>query len=68
MSAQFDEVSIWLHAFIPMAVVDAVGNCFSGDDRDFSDDPSEQRFRARGDRHLGLSFPRSANHRVPRVR
>jgi Protein of unknown function (DUF3238) len=49
MPAQFDKVSIWIQAFIPMAIVNAVGNCFSGDDRDFSDDPDEQRFRIRSE-------------------
>jgi hypothetical protein len=49
MSAQFDEVSIWIQAFIPMAVVNAVGSCFAGDDRGFSDDHSEQRFRVRSE-------------------
>jgi hypothetical protein len=49
MNAQFDEVSIWIQAFIPMAVVNALGTCFSGDDRDFSTDHEEQRFRARSE-------------------
>lgn len=49
MEAQFDEMAIWIQAFIPMAVVNAAGNCFTGDDRDFSSDPNEQRFRARSE-------------------
>jgi hypothetical protein len=49
MKAQFDEVRIWIQAFIPMAVVNALGTCFTGDDRDFSSDPDEQGFRARSE-------------------
>ncbi|MFF9810763.1 hypothetical protein ACF1G5_37720 [Streptomyces coeruleorubidus] len=48
MAAQFDKIAIWLVAFIPMPVVQALG-CFHGDDRDFSSDPGEQRFRVRSD-------------------
>lgn len=49
MPAQFDKATIWLHAFIPMAKVSALGTCFVGDDRGFSSDFSESRFRARSE-------------------
>lgn len=49
MSAKFNTVEIWIQAFIPMTSVNALGTCFSGDDRDFSSDHEEQRFRARSE-------------------
>ncbi|NUL02536.1 hypothetical protein HRW07_04600 [Streptomyces lunaelactis] len=49
MAAQFDKIAIWVVAFIPMPAVQALGECFHGDDRDFSSDPGEQRFRVRSD-------------------
>lgn len=45
--ATFDSISVWVQAFIPMPVVEALGTCFHGDGRGFSDDPDEQRYRAR---------------------
>lgn len=45
--ATFDSISIWVQAFIPMPVVEALGSCYHGDGRDFSDDINEQRFRIR---------------------
>jgi hypothetical protein len=47
--ADFDQIAIWLVAFIPMPVVNALGNCFSGDDRDFSSDRGDQRYRLRSE-------------------
>lgn len=49
MDAQFDKITIWLVAFIPMPVVQALGSCFHGDGRGFSSDYDEQRYRARSD-------------------
>ncbi|MBT2366040.1 hypothetical protein J7E88_12150 [Streptomyces sp. ISL-10] len=49
MPAQFDKIAIWLAFFIPMPVIEAMGDCFHGDGRDFSSDPNEQRFRARSE-------------------
>lgn len=47
--ATLDKVTIWIQAFIPMAIVDALGTCFSGDDRGFSSDYNEARYRARSE-------------------
>ncbi|MEX2973084.1 hypothetical protein [Streptomyces sp. C184] len=49
MAAKFDEIAIWFVAFIPMPVVQALGVCFHGDNREFSSDPDEERFRVRSD-------------------
>ncbi|MEX7470649.1 DUF3238 domain-containing protein [Mycobacterium adipatum] len=49
MSAQFDTISIWLVAFIPMPVVNALGTCFGGDDRGFTADADDPRFRLRSE-------------------
>ncbi|MEV8596109.1 hypothetical protein [Streptomyces sp. NPDC052012] len=49
MAAEFDKIAIWFVAFIPMPVVQVLDDCFHGDDRDFSSDPNEQRFRVPSD-------------------
>lgn len=49
MTAQFDSITIWINAFIPMPSVNALGTCFSGDGRGFSADQAEQRYRARSE-------------------
>ncbi|MFD9425629.1 MULTISPECIES: hypothetical protein [unclassified Streptomyces] len=49
MSAEFDKIAIWMEFFIPTPTIEALGECFHGDGRDFSPDPNEQRFRARSD-------------------
>lgn len=49
MAAQFDSITFWLHAFIPMASVQGLGSCFSGDDRGFSADYAETRYRIRSE-------------------
>ena len=49
MSAQFDAVTIWFVSFIPMASLGVLGTCFSGDNRTFSFDQSEDRFRTRSE-------------------
>lgn len=48
-AATLDRVTIWINAFIPMAVVNALGTCFSGDGRGFSSDYDEDRYRARSE-------------------
>ena len=49
MDAQFDKIAIWLVAFIPMSVVQALGECYHGDGRGFSADHDEQRYRVRSE-------------------
>jgi hypothetical protein len=49
MAAQFDKIAVWLVFFIPTPVIEALGDCFHGDGREFNSDPNEQRFRARSD-------------------
>lgn len=50
--ATIDSISIWIQAFIPMPVVEALGTCFHGDGRDFSDDIDEGRFRIRSQANI----------------
>lgn len=49
MAADFDTISIWLVAFIPMPSIQALGYCFAGDDRGFRQDYSESRYRLRSE-------------------
>ena len=48
-NANLDKVTVWIQAFIPMAIVDALGMCFSGDDRGFSANYNEGRYRVRSE-------------------
>jgi hypothetical protein len=49
VTAQFDKITIWIDTFIPEPQAEAFGMCFHGDDRGFSSDYNEQRYRTRSE-------------------